>query len=69
VCWFAVSCFSAKLGKYVSSSEAKYDVRFVVVLGRKWWAEMRRNAGGRSRRVGRNRFRARMDPLRVATPT
>lgn len=40
-----------------------------MVLGRKWFAEMNSNVGGSKRRVGRKRFRAKMDPLSVATPT
>jgi hypothetical protein len=64
-----IGCSSATLGRYVSSRDVRYAVRFWVVDGRKWCRDRKRRDSGKRRWVGTSRVRARIEPVRVATPT
>ena len=68
-CAFAISCFSASVAKYLSSRLPRYEDRLCVVWGRKCRAEAIKKTGGNKNRMGSIRFRAMIEPERVATPT
>jgi len=46
-----------------------YDLKFWVVEGRNWLDERTKNASGERNLSGKDRFRARIDPVMVPIPT